>query len=797
MTSQTSSTLPAPAYSGNTTSSQAKGAPACADEMVDIIHLTGGGNQFYVLNEKEAKELKQEIKIIQKLMDEFHQIVSQSTGEPCKRDSITSCTCSYCKKDEWALKAHEAGIFEYTPVPFKKEEKALTTDEDIEDKKNKLLKARDFYENYNHWSALANGQIANALSHNWQLLKTKKLAEIDGELARLGAKAPGPKEEKKSDKAVQTMANDAKPTEQRAWGGVSKTNTHGKSKIRGLHEIVAFSEPNRRFYISRNFSGGRKWMEVKSDVLSRKGASVKDFINDIRSQIREEANTRALAKLEFKYKVWESKEDNLLNSLHRQLFKYEPDSDTTSPYAISAEAHVLRFAAGASAGGTSFNLKSGNIDLGAKFEAAFSLAEGKISLLETYLPKKEGREVFVSYKNSLGKESRHSFGFFRLKGGVEFSCFAGLKGKIEGTAKGNVPLKKKQPTGEVSSGVYAALGRPHLDFKSGECAITAEAFFGAQAGGKISGCVEWLAPLKSQVPAPGKDSLSSSKEPPPNWEALAEVKLEGNAAVGIGANADFKITLDQTSFVIYTKAMVVFGPGAGGAFGIEVSIEQVAAFIYSVCSTLQNIDYRYLLSMDDSAFIFMSRILYKIAAYPKSTVDTIVKDGYSALTTWWEDREKSFEEAENIATTILSKNAVSVNGIDIPISKLPPETIGPMLWQLSETFIEKFSVKREHAIIKILENITKWRQFIEVLEHMELYGNKKTSAMANLNRLNSFLLASQKNQFNIYIESLTLNNYQENSGTVIPWTPGNGIQYAQQKEQLLATIRETSNRYLA
>jgi len=119
--------------------------------------------------------------------------------------------------------------------------------------------------------------------------------------------------------------------------------------------------------------------KLHTQVMREKSFSpalVKDLMDKIRTQIGESAKAGPLGKLEGKLSLWKSQDDNLLNTLHQELYQYESPQRDNDRLALSAEAHTLRFAASASAGIKSFNPTKGEIDVGVKCEAAFSLAEG-------------------------------------------------------------------------------------------------------------------------------------------------------------------------------------------------------------------------------------------------------------------------------------------------------------------------------------------------------------------------------------------------------------------------------------
>jgi len=347
-------------------------------------------------------------------------------------------------------------------------------------------------------------------------------------------------------------------------------------------------------------------------------ALVKDLMDEIKTQIGESAKAGPLGKLEGKLSLWKSQDDNLLNTLHQELYQYESPQRDNDRFALSAEAHALRFAASASAGIKSFNPAKGEIDVGVKCEAAFSLAEGRITTT-TYFPSRAGSTLQISYRNALDDPVRHSFGSFRLNGSLELSCFAGVKGGVE------AGVQTGPGAAESRTGALALLGTPSLnDTPGGRVGLKAEGFAGAEAGGALSGAVEWLPPADFGKNSGNPGALTSGNA---GWNALAQIKAEGNVAFGIGAEADFGVSMIGNEFAIHCKANLVFGPGAGGGFGTVVDLGKAWDLIMLVCDTLSAVEYRYLISIESAAFNSISRILYKAALAPGKAIDELNLDG--------------------------------------------------------------------------------------------------------------------------------------------------------------------------
>ena len=120
---------------------------------------------------------------------------------------------------------------------------------------------------------------------------------------------------------------------------------------------------------------------------------------------------------------------------------------------------------------------------------------------------------------------------------------------------------------------------------------------------------------------------------------------------------------------------------------------------------------------------------------------------------------------------------------------LPPKTIGPMVYLLTEGVIARgagsFNEKQEKALVILLSEVRRWRQFIEVLEHCSLDGTK-VKAMASLERINALLNGHEQDQFNRFIDSLAINQTSD-SPVRVAWSPSN----AWRKEKVLVAAQNS------
>ncbi|WP_426235866.1 LysM peptidoglycan-binding domain-containing protein [Pseudomonas sp. TWP3-2] len=773
--------LPPPMHADNTSSTALKGQAECDEELVDVAHITGEPH-FYVLTDKQSKALKQEISAVQKLMDELHQNLAKALPAiQCKKiqEPNASCACSRCVKDAWAVKAEGAGLLMRSTEPQQKKAAPLTSDKDLQGKMATLQKARDWYQKYRP-SSLG----ATQFEANWKNLQKSKIRELDQEIGKLRAQLTAQKKPESEDSS--TSANSAAP-DLKHGKGRSTERQRGSQTKSGVTvvEIILFSDPTQRHYVSIPWRSTTAWnVRVPTRVMAGKPFNKQlaaDLIKDIKNAVGGGRKAGPLGILELKISTWTSKQDNLLNALHKEVSWASNESDA-SPYAISAEAHALRFAASASAGVNSWNPKEGNIDVGVKGSAAFSMAEASASL-NTYFPSQGGYVANMAYLNALKKEVLHPMGVFRLSGKLELSCFVGAK------LQGEAGVKTQYKPTETPAGATALLGTPTMELgRSGNIGVKCDAFAGAQTGGALSGAFEWVEPEKQGT---GK-AVTGQTNANSNWAKLAEIKAEGNVALGIGAGGEFGFSIAKDRLAFNCKGSLVFGPGAGGGFGTVVDLEQVGKLTLLFCNALADVDYRHLLGVTKEAFSYMASGLYQVATSPvKKTIEGF-ELGREEMLAWWEDRQATKIEAEALADYLIHHKTDKIMRIrdqDVPLSVLPPETIGPMVYLLTEGVIARgigsFNEKQEKALVILLSEVRRWRQFIEVLEHCSLDATK-VNAMESLERINALLNGHEQDQFNGFIDSLAIN--QTSDTTVrLAWNPSN----AWRKESVLVAAQRS------
>lgn len=166
--------------------------------------------------------------------------------------------------------------------------------------------------------------------------------------------------------------------------------------------------------------------------------------------------------------------------------------------------------------------------------------------------------------------------------------------------------------------------------------------------------------------------------------------------------------------------------------------------------------------------------------------------GRVEMLAWWEDRQATRVEADSLADYLLTHKIDKIMRVqeqDIPLSVLPPETIGPMVYLLTEGVIAKgigsFNERQEQALVILLSEVRRWRQFIEVLEHCSLDGTK-VKAMNSLERINDLLTGDEQDKFNRFIDSLAVKQNSDSPARAA-WKPSN----AWRKEKVLVAAQNS------
>ncbi|TOM42964.1 peptidoglycan-binding protein, partial [Vibrio parahaemolyticus] len=401
----------------------------------------------------------------------------------------------------------------------------------------------------------------------------------------------------------------------------------------------------------------------------------------------------------------------------------------------------------------------------------------------------------LTYLDANKKTATHSFGRFRFVGKVAIGCFTGAmaEGRASVAAGGRQQSREVNEYGESVGVMYS----PKVNLAQGakgDVGFKVQGFAGMQANGQLVGGVEWLPPKNASSSTDEEGTQKESKEA--EFQALAEVKPEGNVAFGAGVNAEFQLALEDGKFYVKCSGQIVCGFGAGGGFGAMLDTTQLWELTKIILQGLQYVDYRFLNNIDRRAYEYLVNstlvaFARDLIADPAQVFEKVLLEGEAEVNNLrasfnnYKDRQ---EKAIALATRILDESTLS----GVPFEQLLPETIGIMLDVLVEEFLFSFNEQQESAIHKLLCKSTySWHKFEEILQRMNPDGRAIAGEKAmfdNLARINAILDNTQQHDFNLWVTQLAEKNKLD--ATSKPYTPLSGEALARKKAQITAPSDE-------
>ncbi|HBY7755982.1 TPA: hypothetical protein MI721_06675, partial [Klebsiella pneumoniae] len=298
-------------------------------------------------------------------------------------------------------------------------------------------------------------------------------------------------------------------------------------------------------------------------------------------------------------------------------------------------------------------------------------------------------------------------------------------------------------------------------------------FVGAQAGGNISGAIEWFDPHPDDTPV--AIGVEKDNKPLVNKEkkfaAIAKLEAGMTVQAGAGGSGVFYITYIQGRFRIYCKAALCWGVGAKGEVGFEVDGSSFAAFMKSFMFMLRNVDYQKLEQMmAGDAFRSLCAIPIIMAAQGIQAGEAMLKNMGIILR-----RIETDLEDENKRVHLM--NSILSNPDQLKYT--PPETKGAVIATLiDQNWVDWldprnqnndfFSVnswkfgplkRRKQAVFMALKWIQSQADYNNVMQHLTLSpGEKKGNKELNEKDVINFLGIGEQKLFfyTNYGEKLTL-----------------------------------------
>jgi len=435
------------------------------------------------------------------------------------------------------------------------------------------------------------------------------------------------------------------------------------------------------------------------------------------------------------------------------------DESTYHQYVdISTQAQLMRYSQGA---GLSAEFNPLHKKAAAKMEghSTFALGEAKASA-ELFIPDRLGTALLFPARASAGAPGGVcNMGAIRYVINAVLSGNAGASLGIElgiqadfsdEMAKGygikGSPAKLTPPPPPGQRQVNLTLPQP--DVKAGG---EIGAFAGIQAGGNVSGAIEWFDPHPEEDKKIAHDSSKQIVNKEKKFTAIAKLNLGVTAQAGAGGSAIFYVTYINSRFRIYCKAALCWGVGAKGSLGFEVDGNSFAAFMKGFMYMLRNVDYQKLEDMmHPGSFQALCAIPIILAARGvQAGIDTVSSMGNEVT-----DVLNSLKEAHNNEDKRVRLMESIINNPD-QFKYTPPETKGSIIAQLMDVNVldvidpknqkkdtKKWGVMqlRKEAIMRCFTWVQSQADYNNVMQHMTTSpAEGKGSAEANEKALLEFL----------------------------------------------------------
>lgn len=458
----------------------------------------------------------------------------------------------------------------------------------------------------------------------------------------------------------------------------------------------------------------------------------------------------------------------------------KPDDESTyHQYVdISAQAQLMRYSQGA---GLSAEFNPLEKKASAKMEghSSFALGEAKAST-ELFIPDRLGIALLFPAKASAGLA-----GDVCNMGAIRYTINAVLSGNV-GASLGIELGVEADFSGEMAKG-YGIKGRPaklapppppgqrkiNLTIPLPDVRAGGEigAFAGVQAGGNVSGAIEWFDPHPDDDKQIAHDSNKKIVAKEKKFTAIAKLSLGVTAQAGAGGSAVFYVTYINSRFRIYCKAALCWGVGAKGSLGFEVDGNSFSAFMKSFMYMLRNVDYQKLEQMmAGDSFRSLCAIPLIMAAQGVQAVDAMYAETLDVL-------NALKQELLNENSRVKLMNSILSNPDQLKYT--PPETKGALIAMLIDnTWVDWadprnqnndfFSInswkigplkKRKQAVFMAMKWIQSQANYRNVMQHLSsLPGGKKGNEQLNEQRVIKFLSLGEHEFpfFTNYGEKLTL-----------------------------------------
>lgn len=501
--------------------------------------------------------------------------------------------------------------------------------------------------------------------------------------------------------------------------------------VPGLTEIKRLSGKRHRTYVrsDKMKTHPRRYSIASRDKARSKGWLTSDGINGKKLAEAIESELKVQVKLDLGSPDPEGAVMQALNQFYDEAEwsawgENRKHKVAETGFDASAEAQFMRFAAGAS-GFAEYNPKNGKVHVQAKAEAQYALAEGKVTVEQSFpASNKSAIRIYYRIGGWDGERRYASLGHFQANLAITASGFAGASVVLAA----NVHVDSSEGLPKIKG----IAGR-----KKGQGTnIEGSAFAGVRAGCEVTGELRW------------RDVLTSEKK----WDALCKVGKKVEVAAGAAAEFELRLEFNPATgkFYFNIHGGLVLGVGASGSFLLEVDANNIMKMVHFVYNALLDVDFRYLELFDRRTTAFdwylraslfaLGKGLTGVEAaqeFANGAIENIVRyvDGFFIGR---QREQQSAELAQNVINDLkLRESAVFLHS--------PPEVKGTVLdnilydWWLTPDIWSSNDIKIQ-AVNQILSTFQSWRDFEETVLRMNPEGNARPAEFQeNLNRLFEFI----------------------------------------------------------
>ncbi|PQJ33890.1 hypothetical protein BSZ35_04090 [Salinibacter sp. 10B] len=249
--------------------------------------------------------------------------------------------------------------------------------------------------------------------------------------------------------------------------------------------------------------------------------------------------------------------------------------------------------------------------------------------------------------------------FGKVRGRLETSLYTWLGGSA--SIQGYLGFFKMGESSNGAENEMAAVPARAVRSYGGDTSGTAagldtgiSAFAGLEAGGAITGALEWFNPdEEQQLRKQGKPTDQA-------WVAVAEVKGKVAGNLGLGFSANLAVGVVEGQLRVVAAARLVYGKGATGKVELKVNAKTITNFVGYVYHSLRDVGYSNLTFVEPEAFKILTSVLVRSLQEGVDLTKMASKEAIDKTEDWWQrqkhrlaEKSKRTEAAKGLARKIL------------------------------------------------------------------------------------------------------------------------------------------------